>query len=94
MSEYIICYDITDPRRLVRLHRYLCRHAMPLQYSVFLFVGDDRQLDRCLRGAAAKIDPTTDDLRAYPLPKRGLKARLGCATLPEGVHWSSLPTTW
>lgn len=94
MSEFIICYDIANPKRLGRLHRYLKKIAVPLQYSVFLFVGDERQLDRHLEHAASLIDEKEDDLRGYPLPVRGFKARLGKPTLPEGIQWSGLPTAW
>lgn len=94
MSEFIICYDICDPRRLGRLHRFLKKYAVPLQYSVFLFTGDDRQLDRLLARAETCIDPKTDDLRAYPLPARGLKARLGKSALPEGILFGGLPVAW
>jgi CRISPR/Cas system-associated endoribonuclease Cas2 len=64
------------------------------QYSVFLFAGDERRLARCLENAAQLIDPEEDDLRAYALPKRGFKARLGKAALPEGIQWSALPPSW
>lgn len=94
MREFLICYDIADPRRLARLHRYLRKRAVPLQYSVFLMTGDDRQLERCLAGAAQIIDPGADDLRAYPLPEGGLKVRLGKAVLPEGILWGALPSHW
>lgn len=94
MSEFIVCYDICDPKRLGRLHRFLKRCAVPLQYSVFLFTGDDRQLERLLEKAAAYIDPKADDLRAYPLPMRGFKARLGQPALPLGIQWSGLPSAW
>lgn len=93
-AEYIICYDICDPRRLGRIHRYLKRYAIALQYSVFLYTGDSRRFERCMQGAVALIDETEDDLRAYPLPQRGLKARLGRPALPEGIQWSSLPGPW
>jgi CRISPR-associated protein Cas2 len=94
MSEFVVCYDICDRRRLGRLHRYLKKCAVPLQYSVFLFVGDERQLDRCLAGAEKLIDKSADDLRAYPLPTRGLKARLGHPALPPGIQWGGLPALW
>lgn len=94
MSEFVVCYDISNPKRLGRLFRYLKKRAVPLQYSVFLFVGDSRQLDRCLAGAAQLIDNEEDDLRAYPLPSRGLKARIGKPALPEGIQWSGLPAPW
>ncbi|MCX8086381.1 MAG: CRISPR-associated endonuclease Cas2 [Rhodocyclaceae bacterium] len=94
MSEYVICYDIAHPKRLSRVFRYLKKRAFPLQYSVFLFVGDERQLERLLEGLQPLIDGKEDDLRAYPLPRRGLKARLGRACLPEGIQWSGLPAAW
>ncbi|GHU27445.1 CRISPR-associated endoribonuclease Cas2 2 [Betaproteobacteria bacterium] len=90
----IICYDIADPKRLVRLYRYLLKQAVPIQYSVFLFEGDDRQLRACLETAAEQIDKKEDDLRAYPLPQRGLKARVGRPVLPEGILWGALPDLW
>lgn len=94
MAEFIVCYDITDPRRLARVHRALSKEAIALQYSVFLFKGDDRQLDRLLQTLEALIDKRRDDVRAYPVPARGLKARLGKPTLPEGIQWGALPAQW
>lgn len=94
MTDYIICYDISHPKRLGRVFRFLKKCAVPLQYSVFLFTGDDRQLDRCLAKAVQLIDMKEDDLRAYPLPARGLKARIGKPALPEGIQWSGLPVAW
>jgi CRISPR-associated endonuclease Cas2 len=94
MQEYIVCYDVSSPARLNRLHRHLLKYAIPIQYSVFLFSGDDRQLRRCLDTATGLIDRKEDDLRAYPLPTRGLKMRMGRPTLPEGILWSNLPAPW
>jgi len=94
MSEFVVCYDICDPRRLGRLHRFLKKYTVPLQYSVFLFTGDDRQLDHFLAKAETYIDPNIDDLRAYPLPARGLKIRLGKPALPDGIQFGCLPVAW
>jgi CRISPR-associated protein Cas2 len=94
MGHYIICYDISNPKRLNHLHRYLVKRAMLIQYSIFLFSGDERQLQRCLEGAVRLIDAGEDDLRAYPLPARGLKVRIGCPVLPEGIYWSEMPAPW
>jgi len=93
-SQFVICYDIAHPYRLARLHRFLRKRAVPIQYSVFIFHGDARQLHRFVNEAAALIDQHEDDLRAYPLPKRGFSARLGLPALPEGIQWSGLPTAW
>ena len=84
MTDHVICYDIAHPRRLGRVFRLLRTCAMPLQYSVFLFAGDDRQLARVMAKLLALTDPEEDDLRAHPLPKRGLSARLGKAGPARG----------
>lgn len=94
MKEIIICYDICSPRRLARMHRLLKRKAVPLQHSVFLFTGSIRQLEKCLEEAKEIIDKKEDDLRAYPLPSRGLKARLGKPVLPEGIQLANMPSKW
>jgi CRISPR-associated endonuclease Cas2 len=94
VSNYIVAYDITCPRRLARLHRHLVKIATPIEYSVFYLCADERQLDDLLAELVALIDPKTDDLRCYPLPERGLKARLGKATFPSGIVYTGLPAQW
>ena len=88
MRQYIICYDITDPRRLGRIHRALKKTALPVQYSVFLFSGTPEQLALCLARLEALMDPASDDIRAYPLPQRGLRLALGPGALPGGILWA------
>ncbi|GIX36646.1 MAG: hypothetical protein KatS3mg126_2425 [Lysobacteraceae bacterium] len=94
MSTFLIGYDIRDPGRLRRVHRLLGKHALPLQYSVFLFCGDARQLARLLDRLVPLCDGKEDDLRAYPLPRQSLKLRLGRGVLPEGIHWEPLADAW
>ncbi|MDR2677821.1 MAG: CRISPR-associated endonuclease Cas2 [Zoogloeaceae bacterium] len=93
MKSWIIGYDITDPRRLVRVHRAMVNRAMPIEYSVFLFCGTQHGLDECLAAVATLIDSKTDDVRCYPLPQRGLQERIGRATLPDGIQWTGLPAS-
>lgn len=94
MADYIICYDIANPRRLGRIHRALKKQALAVQYSVFLFSGTDAQLQRCLDQLEALIDERYDDIRAYPLPQRGLRLVLGASALPDGIVLASLPADW
>ncbi|MDP2783988.1 MAG: CRISPR-associated endonuclease Cas2 [Sulfurimicrobium sp.] len=94
MSEYLIAYDITSPKRLARMHRYLSKIGAPIQYSIFYVTLDERTLDRYMAEAVLLIDPKEDDLRCYALPERGMRRRLGKATLPEGIYWTGLPTQW
>jgi CRISPR-associated protein Cas2 len=93
MRNWIIGYDITEPKRLQRIYRVMLRHATPLEYSVFMLTGSERNKQRCLDELSALIDSDSDDLRCYPLPERGLQERIGKATLPDGIHWSVLPST-
>ncbi len=94
MPDHLISYDIADPRRLGRIHRALKRQAMALQYSVFLHTGTPRQFEALIAQLQQLIDPRQDDLRAYPLPERGTRMRLGKSPLPVGIQWSALPETW
>ena len=94
VTEHLICYDIRCPRRLGRIHRALKGQAMALQYSVFLFSGTDTQLQRCLAQLERLMDKQQDDIRAYPLPARGLRWCLGRPLLPEGIYWGGLAPTW
>jgi CRISPR-associated protein Cas2 len=82
---YLIAYDIADPRRLYRVHRYLKTVALDLQYSVFAGMLSERQLLRVLEDLAERIHPGEDDVRAYPLPQRCHAVALGRQHLPEGV---------
>lgn len=66
--SYVIAYDITDPRRLARVHRALREEAFPVQYSVFLATLDTAAINRLLAKLGRLIDPGRDDVRAYPLP--------------------------
>ncbi len=93
-GDFLIAYDIISPRRLGRMHRFLSEVAVPIEYSVFFATGEVEWVLKVLAEAATLIDKRRDDLRCYPLPRRGLKQRLGKATLPEGVYWSDLPAAW
>jgi CRISPR-associated protein Cas2 len=82
---YLIAYDIADPKRLHRVHRYLKSVALDLQYSVFAGMLSERQLLRVLEELQQRIHPREDDVRAYPLPQRCQAVALGRQHLPEGV---------
>lgn len=83
--NWLIAYDIRSPRRLSKVHRCLKQHAIPVQYSIFVYHGNRAQLDRLLRDLASHIDATADDVRAYHLPERCEVHMLGRQSLPEGI---------
>jgi CRISPR-associated protein Cas2 len=84
-QSYLVCYDIADPKRLGRVHRFLREHGIPVQYSVFTAQATAKQLARIIAGLMHRIDRRADDVRIYPLPSRPETVSLGLQLFPEGV---------
>ncbi len=84
-KNWLICYDIANPRRLGRVHRYVKTIATPLQYSVFQLQADDRYLAGVIKRLNTLINPAQDDIRIYPLPKHPKSYSLGTSLLPAGA---------
>jgi CRISPR-associated protein Cas2 len=82
---YLVAYDIADPKRLGRVHRLMVRAAAPLQYSVFVTRASDDEIDHLLDDVDGLIEPTEDDVRAYPIPERTEVVMLGRQRMPEGI---------
>jgi CRISPR-associated protein Cas2 len=83
-KPWIIAYDIADPARLRRVHKFLAKRAFALQYSVFAADLNARELGAMKRGFLKLIDEEKDDIRFYAAP---LDLRLfGVRRLPEGVY--------
>jgi CRISPR-associated protein Cas2 len=87
----LITYDITNPKRLARLHRGLKKFAMPIQYSVFHAELTASGLTEVVTLIECTIDPKTDDVRIYMLPRDGWAVALGRQNLPDGILLTSLP---
>ena len=75
--RWLICYDITDEKRLQRVHRYLSGHALMVQYSVYLGDFTDAELAEIMEGLRARIAPEQDDVRLYPVTPRVQVQALG-----------------
>ncbi|BCX88955.1 CRISPR-associated protein Cas2 [Methylomarinovum tepidoasis] len=82
---HLVCYDIADPRRLQRVHRYLKKLGLPLQYSVFLLFLDAPGRQRLAAALLEMIDPRHDDVRIYPLPRRPDWQWWGKPLWPDGI---------
>lgn len=83
--NWLVGYDIADRRRLSRVHRFLKSHAIPVQYSIFVFQGSQLELQSVLAGLSELVSPNEDDVRAYHVPDRCEVAMLGRQDLPDGV---------
>jgi CRISPR-associated protein Cas2 len=64
-KTWLIAYDIREPLRLRRVHRYLRQQAVPVPYSVFV-ARSSAARDQEIRAALGRIiDPKLDDIRIY-----------------------------
>lgn len=83
--NWLIAYDIADPRRLARVHRFLTSQAVPVQYSVFATRSTPMKIGMLKADLAGLIDLREDDVRIYPIPEPADLAVLGRKALPEGL---------
>lgn len=83
---WLVAYDIRDPRRLRRVHRYLRNYATPIQYSVFLYRATPTNIPHLLKGLEQHINPQEDDVRAYPLPGKLEYHTIGDGPV-DGIAW-------
>lgn len=84
--HYLLCYDISDPKRLGRIYRRCCKYGTPFQYSVFHLHCSAKVLEDLLDAIEKLIDPSSDDVRAYAISSVKEITTLGEALLPEGIH--------
>ncbi len=61
----LITYDITDPKRLRRMHKFLKEFGINTQKSVFECDIDAVAMQRIRRFCAEELDLTTDAVRIY-----------------------------
>lgn len=84
MKEFLICYDITDPRRLNRIASCLTKSSLRIQKSIFIFKGSFKLFNEVLRQVLTKLDASKDDLRVYEITHRN-SVHLGLSVLEEGI---------
>lgn len=82
--NWLIAYDIADSRRLQRVHRFLCQHAVPVQYSAFATRSSPMKLGLIRAGLAGIVDERDDDVRIYPVPEPAHLTVYGKKALPGG----------
>lgn len=88
---WLIAYDITDHRRLARLHRFLSKQATPVQYSLFHYQGSTAEMSRLIDIIRQYIDRRSDDVRTWALPNKIQISSLGPGRLPTETQLLSAP---
>lgn len=78
-QDYLICYDISDEKRLAKVARYLEKVALRIQYSIYvLFEPSKKELLEIEENIKKLIDTQADDVRIYTIKNSGY--HLGIAT--------------
>lgn len=90
-TQWIVTYDIAQPRRGMRVHKLMKRHGIPLQYSVFFVSATGAAMHALMRELRHIVHAKKDDVRAYRLPAELECHRLGSAPLPQGVLLGASP---
>ena len=66
--DYLICYDIADPKRLAKIAKYLEKEAIRIQYSIFLAKGATKErIYAIAQNLVEMIEPEEDDVRIYEI---------------------------
>lgn len=95
-TRYLLAYDISDPRRLRRVHEVAKTYGYALQYSVFVCDLDDVELVKLERALSEVIAHREDRISVFDLGPpggRGVQCvrQLG---LPQVVPSSSQAEIW
>jgi CRISPR-associated protein Cas2 len=86
-ANYLICYDITEPRRLARVYKFIKGRGLHIQYSVFHCSLTWPNLLELKDKLNSLINEKEDDVRIYPLPSEEKVIIMGCGDrVPDGVE--------
>lgn len=84
-TDYLICYDIPDPRRLRRLHRRVRKHACMLQHSVYWTRCDSRGFAALRRDIESIAGSPDDDVRVFAIAPIEQAIQWGPGAHGEGI---------
>jgi CRISPR-associated protein Cas2 len=68
-QTWLIAYDIRQPARLRRVHKYLSRLGYALQYSLFVADLNDAEFEQAKQELENRADTRFDDVRMYCLAR-------------------------
>jgi CRISPR-associated protein Cas2 len=85
VPHYLVCYDISSPKRLAKVHRRILAYAIFVQFSVYYLEGSQRQLNELLAELSIVINEAEDDVRAYAVAPLKDAIQLGRSWLPSNV---------
>jgi len=69
-ANFIICYDISDEKRLAKIAKITEKEAFRIQRSIYLYPDATiDELSRLVKKIIDKIDRNKDDVRIYKISK-------------------------
>ncbi len=73
INDYVISYDISDRKRLVKLAKFLEKKAFRFQYSLFLYSQKTKaEVNWIAKEIEKIINKNQDDVRIYKIKNHGL----------------------
>lgn len=80
-QHYLLCYDITNVKRLSRVYRYISPLMLMIQYSVYYAELMPDQMAQLVKKLTPLIDAQQDDIRIYCIDSLANATLLGrCGT--------------
>ena len=71
-KNYLLCYDISDEKRLARLSKMVEKEAYRIQNSIFLLLAPTpSELNHIIAEVTKIIDKEKDDVRIYTIKNSG-----------------------
>ena len=67
-QAWMIAYDIVCDRRRARVHKAVSEFAIPVQYSLYLALASQNQMNAFCQTLQPLIHPKEDDIRVYRVP--------------------------
>mgnify|MGYP001040112987 CR=1 FL=1 len=86
-ANYLICYDISNPRRLRRVHHLVRDVGFPLQYSLFEAALKKDELANMVARLNKEIKDKEDRIHIFSLSKKIKPLCLGSAQYFEQAFY-------
>ncbi len=78
-KDFLVCYDISDKKRLQKIGKIVEKRALRIQKSIYLFDKATKdELTELIENVMKVFDEKKDDLRIYEIKNKGIK--MGVAT--------------
>ncbi len=70
--DFILCYDIANPKRLKKIAKAIEKKALRIQYSIFvLFQTTQKEVTILLKELTDIYNEKEDDIRVYKIKHKG-----------------------